>query len=454
VDDAPLSPVPLEVAVGAAPPVRRSLLLNTFYAIGGTGFYSACQLGVLVLLAKFATPEIAGQYFFALAIATPVVLFCGLELRGAFVADVGNQFSFGTYRRLCELMMVPAAVVLLGFMLWEVARGSPASYLLILGGVFAAKIIWAIAEVGWGTYQRRERLNLLAGTVGLRALTLILPFAVLLPLFSWLCHGERLAPTRLADGTALAIVLHALGVLAVLLFFDGPRVANPQLWNLGVKRGDLGALFVQTFPLGVVALIINLCDTLPRIVIEAQPGGKAQLGYFGSLAYITLAGNLVIIQAAAAAANRFSQYYNTDVRAFLRLAGLLSAAAVGVGAVVLTVAWFFGGPILRVLYTPDFARYEGEFRIIVIAHCLALLTNVFGTATTQMRLFWVQVPVQIITLASTAVAAILLISGENLVRGAAYTILVRAAVQLVFYTACVGLGLALRGRILRERGVQ
>lgn len=434
------------------PPRRRSLATNTVYAVGGTGFYHVCQLGVLMLLAKFATPEISGQYFLALAIATPIVLFCGLELRGAFVADAGGQFAFGTYRRLCELAMAPAAGALIAYVIWQAACGTAPAYLLILAGVFAAKIVWAIAEVGWGTYQKRERLDLLAGSVGLRALTLIVPFAIFLPLLHWLCTTGRLGPSHLAYGTALGVLGHAVGVLAVLLLFDNPRVLDARQWELRTTGAALGRLAVQTFPLGVVALVINLCDTLPRLVIESQPNGKAQLGYFGSLAYITLAGNLVIIQTAAAAANRLSLYYRTDVRAFCRLGGLLTAAALGVGVSVLVIAWLFGGWILRVLYTPAFAQFEREFLLIVFAHCLALLTNVFGTATTQMRLFWVQVPVQLLTLVSTAAAALLLIPGDQPVLGAAYTTLVRASVQLVLYWTCVALGLAFRRRIVGGGG--
>lgn len=443
--------VGLDVALGRVPSVPRPLLANTLWAIGGSGFYHACQLGVLVLLAKFASPEIQGQYFLALAIATPVVLFFGLELRGALVADAGNQFTFGAYWVLRGLTMLPATVVLLGFLVWQaVFWEAHASYLIILGGVFAGKIVWSLAEVGWGTFQRRERLDLLAASVGLRGLALILPFAAFLPLYGWLADSERISPSRLADGTALAVSLHALGVTLALFLFDRPRVLDPRCWDLSVTTRQLRALALQTFPLGVVALIVNLCDTLPRILIESQPEGKACLGYFGALAYITMAGNLVIIQAGTAAANRLSLYYQRDLRAFLRLGVLLAALAVALGAAVMFVALVFGRWILTLLYTTEYAQFETEFHIIVFAHCLALLTNIFGTATTQMRLFWVQVPVQAITLVCTVAAALLLIPGPTPVLGAALTALVRALVQLVLYAACVGLGLAARGRILQR----
>ncbi len=435
--------------VSAADEPRRPLLHGTLWAVGGTGFYYACQLGVLVLLAKLASPSIQGQYILALALATPVVLFLGLELRSAFVSDAGQQFPLSTYLALRRRSLIGAAVVLLGVLAWQAAGTEPStSYLLILAGVFAARIFWAWAELGWGVYQRRERLDLLGVSVGLRGVALLTPFALLLPLYAWLKASGHIAPQRLADGAALAALAHALIFAALWLMFDRPRVVGTA--SLPASRGSAGAssslraLALQTLPLGVVALVINLCDTFPRVVIERQPDGRALLGYFGALAYITLAGNLVVIQASTAAAHRLALFYQQDFRAFLRLGARLIGTAAAIGVGVLIIAVLFGHWILSTLYTADYARFETEFRIIVLAQCLALLTNVFGAATTQMRLFWLQVPAQVLTLLSTVIAALILIPGPRPVLGAAETILVRALVQFVLYGGCVAVGVARR----------
>jgi hypothetical protein len=205
-------------------------------------------------------------------------------------------------------------------------------------------------------------------------------------------------------------------------------------------------------PLGLVVLLINLCDTLPRVTIEHQPDGKALLGYFGALVFLTMAGNLVVVQAATAAASRLAYGYQYDFPAFLRLGASLTGLAAVIGGVVLSTAVLCGRWILTILYTADYACFEPEFRIIVLANCLALLTNVFGVATTQMRLFWVQVPAQGITLVATVAAAVMLIPGPHVVHGAALTMLVRASVQFALYGICAGLGVLVRARRVREDG--
>jgi O-antigen/teichoic acid export membrane protein len=379
----------------------------------------------------------------ALAIATPVVLFFGFELRGALVADAGRQFTFGTYQALRMILLIPATLALGAVLLAKALSTPHRATVLIFLGVFALRLLWSLAEVGWGTFQRRERLDLLAWAAAWRGLAILLPFALLLPACSALIAQGRLAPEHRADAAAVALLLAVAGVALILWRFDWPRVRDPRLWDLSFTGAALRALAWQTLPLGVVALVINLCDTFPRWLFHALPDGAAQLGYFGSLAYITLAGNLVIIQAANAAAHRLAVYYQTDLRRFLRLGAMLLILAGLVGAAVLVIAMLAGAWILRMLYTPDYAQFETEFQLIVLAHALALLTNVFGVATTQMRLFWVQVPVQLITLAATVAAAIWLIPGAP-VRGAALTALIRSGVQLALYAACVIGGIAMR----------
>jgi hypothetical protein len=60
-----------------------------------------------------------------------------------------------------------------------------------------------------------------------------------------------------------------------------------------------------------------------------------------------------------------------------------------------------------------------------------------------MRLFWIQVPVQIIVLASTTLAAVLLVPGDP-VRGGAWTLFIRAATHATLCAVCVLVGILRR----------
>ena len=366
----------------------RSLRTNVLYAVGGMGVFHACQFGVVVLLAKFAPPEVLGQLQFSIAVATPVVVFFSLELRGALIADAAGEFTFGTYRTLRFVTMSMAAVVLLGVGAWEYVGERNAAFTIILLGMCASKVVLSLAEIGWGLYQKRERLDLMAASACLRGVTMIVAFAVLVPLCYYLAQRGVIEPARIAQGAALAILTYALASLVILLTFDRRVLAARHDFDPTWTWDAVGRLARQTFPLGVVLVTLHLCNSVPQLVIERQADGKAALGHFGALATLTLVGNLLTFQAANAAANRLSSYFQFDLPAFGRLAGKLIAMAAAVGGVTLLIMLPFGEWLLRVLYRAEYAAYHAEFRIIVIAQCLALLTNVFGVLVTQMRLFW------------------------------------------------------------------
>jgi len=415
------------------------------------GIFYASQFVVIVLLAKFAPPDVLGQVEFSLAIATPIVLFCSLELRGALVADAANEFTFGTYRRLRSLTMTMAGVVLMGVAVWQAPRQPGLAYSIILVGMFASRIILSLAEIDWGIFQKRERLDLMAFSAGVRGLAMVAAFGALLPAFSCLRRLGAISAERAADGAALAVIIYALASVAWLLAFDRRQVAARADHDPDWTWPAVGHLARQTLPLGLVLLILHLCNSIPILLIEPQENGKAAVGHFGALSRLTLAGSLVVLQAANAAANRLAHAYQSDLRAFLRLAGKLLALALAVGLPLLLITLLFGEWLLRVLYRPDYATYFPEFKIIVLAQCLALLTVVFGVVTTQMRLFWLQVPAQLLVLASTAVAAWLLIPGGQPVRGGAWTVLIRSSVHVVLYAGCVLAGILLRPWLLARQ---
>ena len=423
------------------------------YAVGGMGLFQACQFGMIVLLAKLTPAEVLGQVQYSLAVATPIILFFSLELRGALLADAAGEFSFATYQRLRYLTGGIAGTILLAFAIWEYAHERNLAYALIFVGMTGAKLVLSFAEVIWGLFQKRERLDLMAASAALRGAALLVAFLALVPAARWLEQRGTISAEQLAFGPAAAIWLYVGASLAILLSFDRRHLHRRKINNAPATWNAIWRLARHTFPLGLVLLMLHLCNSIPPLAIEAEPGGKAALGHFGALATVTIAGNLAIFQAANAAANRISAFYQTDLRAFLRLAGALLGLAALLAGALLAIALPFGQPLLRILFRADYAAYYPEFCIIVGAQCIALFTNVLGVLVTQMRLFWVQVPAQVIILAGTFIAAMWLVPGaDNLVRAGAWTVMVRSVIHVTLYTVCVLIGLIWRAR-LRQRGV-
>jgi len=116
--------------------------------------------------------------------------------------------------------------------------------------MFAARIIWTLAEVGWGVYQARERMDWLAFSMGLRGLATIIPFArtsaaVLLAAAQRACDaGAAGRCTALAVVPPRAGVCGGLGAVRSAAGRDGQRV------DLSTDRASVIALARQTVSAG------------------------------------------------------------------------------------------------------------------------------------------------------------------------------------------------------------
>lgn len=440
----------------------NSIKRNILYAVLGNGFLNVSRLAVLMLMAKAAGEfvdvgaEIQGIYTYTLtALAGPVILFCSLELRTVFVSDTLGEFTYGTYQALRTVGLTVAAVVLAAIVLVQYRSADSLPLLWLMLAVCASRIIFQTAEVCWGVFQRRERLGLMALSNALRGVLILFPFVVA---YRWLpalgvvkLHQLDEAQTRqsLLSLTAAGATAYALAWAGVWWFFDRRLVIAPGDVNLTWNWRDVWRLAQKTIPLGVVFLLIHLCDTVIQSFIKNAgiESGWASVGYFGTMKYITLITMFFIVQVNTAAGNRLALALRTDLRAFLRLALKVTAVALAIGVACIGAAWFHGRWFLRVVYTPEHAKYYAEFLLLIVAQSIVLLAAVFGTVTTYMRQFWIQVPVHLTVLLATAVAAWLFIRPENPVMGGVVAELVRSIAQAILYFGCVLVGLRCRRRL-------
>jgi len=440
--------------MGVAP--GHSLKRNVLYALIGNGVLNVSRFAVIALLAKFAGAEIQGTFTYtSIAWAVPVVLFCGLELRAAFVADAGGEFAFGVYRALRTVGMGVASVLLLGVVLWITRSEARGPLVWMMLAICAGRIVFHQAEIYWGVYQRRERLDLMAWSNALRGLAMLAPFAVLLVWPQLASRGEprKATPEHLMQVAAWAFSIYVVAWAAIWWFYDRRLVVGHADVDLSWNWSALAKLAKQTLPLGLVFLLINLCETVTQWFVKRAAGseGWAELGYFGAMRYVTLGATFLMVQVSTAAGNRLANYYQRDMGSFVRLATKLVGMAIALGGTILVATWLFGEWFLRAVYTVRYAEHYREFLILVLAQAVALPAVVFGFATTHMRQFWIQVPVQVSVLTVTAIAGALLVQAENPVRGGAWTMLVRAGTQAVLYFGCVLIGIRWRNRIVASR---
>ncbi len=374
----------------------------------GQGAYAAAQWATVALLARLGSPEAVGQYTLGLGLVNPLFLLLGLQLRSVQATDAGEARPFGEYFSLRALTMLLLLLVTVGL---AALYPQVAGVVLWLG---LAKALEGLSDVTYGLMQRQERLDWVSRSGLLRG---VLGLGLLAALFA-------------ATGS---VTLGAAGIaaagLAVLVFHDLPlarRLAPGGWWTRHIPA-DLPRL---ALPLGLVMGLVSFGTTLPRLFLE-HAHGSAAVGVFSALSHVTAAGSIVVVALGTALTTRLSQLFAAGERAgFVRLTLGLTGAAALFGAGLMLLALVAGGPLLGLLYGPDYAAEGRAFVWLTLGGALSYLASCAGFAVTAARRFREQLPLFGAVTVILALACAWLIPPHGVI-GAAYAGLIGAGAQLV-----------------------
>jgi O-antigen/teichoic acid export membrane protein len=401
-----------------------SLRWNFSWTFVGNVVYSACQWGMLVLLAKIGNPQMVGQYGLGMAIATPVLAFSSLQIRAILTTDVSERIHFGEYLGFRLLTTLLSLVVITGIAF----RSGHAIPVIIAIGV--AQAIEMVADLYWGRMQFHDNMDRIAKSMIVRG---VLGLAAMAAAVYW-THSVLWGALALVFARAAVLVGYDMTKRAQLLPRATPSQAEAVLpagtnalrprWSLSVQS----ELLRTSITLGVIAALVSLLPNLPRYFIVGSQGERA-LGIFTATAFLVSSGNLIVTALGQSAFVPLAKYYAAgDLRRFkLLLAKLLGIVAVlGLGGIA--VSMLFGKILLTLLYRPEYAEHTDLLVAMMIGGGLSYLSSLMGSAVTATRCFTRQIPLLAIAVASTAVASKFLIPSHGLL-GAAIAVIITSTVM-------------------------
>ncbi|GGL75102.1 hypothetical protein GCM10010840_11500 [Deinococcus aerolatus] len=353
--------------------VGLSLGRNISWTLAGNIVYAACQWGMLVLLARLASPDIVGQYSLALAVSAPIYMALNLQLRGVQATDAAQEFHFGDY-----LILRLITTVLALFVLAVLIKDYAAEVRLVIGLIGISKAFESISDVLYGRMQARERMDIIARSTLIKG-----PLSLLTLLLGFLWGG--------LPGAAAAL---AIGWLLLLLAYDLPnarRLSTAQDLQMG-GTSVMWRLFKVALPLGVVMGLLSLSANIPRYEIESTLGTSA-LGVFSALAYLMVALGVVVSAVGQAASPRLARHAADDeISAFWQLLQRMLLGGLLIGLAGIVGAALFGQSILRLLYGAVYAQDLPLFIWLMVAAAVSYLAAFMGFGMTAARRFREQVP--------------------------------------------------------------
>ena len=406
-------------------PSSLSLRQNFSWTLSGNLAYTACQWGIVIVLAKLGSPVLVGQFALGLAVTAPIFIFLNMQLRSVQVTDAHGQFRFGDYLglRLATVFIALNLIVMIAFAVHS--RRQTALVIIFLG---MAKGFESLTDIFYGLIQRRQRMDRIAksmmmkGLVSLTALSLAVYY------------------TRSAVWGAAAL---ALAWAAVLLAYDIPsgswvagissRFPAEALWPRWDKK-RMRSLTWLALPLGFAVMLVSLNSSITRYFIQGYLGER-QLGIFAAIAHVQAAAATVedaIAQSSLPHLSRFYASNNSEAFRTLLLQLLLSGAALGVCAV--TIAAAVGRPILTIIYGPEYAGNAEVFFWIMTAIGVSFLASFMLYGVTAARYFRSQLPLSLIITFSNLIACVWFIPKYGIL-GAAYTLLLTALARAVLAAA-------------------
>jgi O-antigen/teichoic acid export membrane protein len=392
------------VLTQARKPLALSLRANFAWTFVGNVIYSGCQWGGLVVLAKLGSPELVGQYSLGLAIAMPVLMFAMLQLRPVIASDVREEYRFGDYLGFRIITTIVASLVIL--VIPAVLHNGPKqTSLIFLVGLSQA--VESISDVYYARLQFIHRMDriaksqILRGPLGLLVMGAAVYFTgdVL-----WGVAGLVLTRILILVGYDLRLQTQSTHPLSSSAG-DQERTRLKEILRPHWDMTKMGKILWLSFPLGLVALLLNLNTNIPRYFIEWRLGAH-ELGIFAAIAFLMTAGNLLVFALAQSAFVRFAKSYADGNRQdFLSVLFKLLGVGTVLGAAGMLAAWIAGPEVLRILYRPEYASHSGLLVWFMLVAWISYLSQFLGTAITAARLFAHQIPLNAAAALSIAVGS-------------------------------------------------
>jgi O-antigen/teichoic acid export membrane protein len=363
-----------------------SLRANFTWTFIGSAVYSACQWGMLTVLAKLGSAEMVGQFSLGLAVTAPVIMLANLQLRTVQATDAQGEYAFGDYLGLRLLMTALALLVIAGVVLVSGYRAETAWVVLSVG---LSKAFEAVSDVFYGLFQRHERMELVARSQIVRGLLAL----AMLGIGVYLTGSALWGAVGLAVAWALTLGGYDVrnGVLILRVSARELPAAISRTVGLGTtlrprwEMRTLGRLIWLTLPLGIVMALASLDVNIPRYFIE-QHLGERELGIFAAIAYLPVAGRMVVIALGQSASPRLAKYCTSgDVAAFRTL--LLKLLSIGalLGVAGVLVALVAGSEILTLLYRPEYAEHADILVWAMLAGGIWYVASMLGYGATASR---------------------------------------------------------------------
>jgi O-antigen/teichoic acid export membrane protein len=413
-----MTPATIEAAATSLSLGEATVRRNIASTLAGNLVFSGSQWLITVLIARLGNMAMVGQYALGLAVCVPIFAFTGLQMRAVQATDCTGVYRFSDYltvRVAGTVFALVAVAAVTCLMPWR------RDTVLVVLAVACAKAVDSFSDVLYGLFQLRDRLDLIARGMSIRAVSGLIALTLSMVVF----HSAAAAVTALA---ALWLAVLLIYERPIALRMDGGRRSAP---GLRAVVATCKRLAVLCLPLALVLLLLSASTSLPRVILERH-AGEQSLGVFSAVAAMSGAIGLLYSALGQTALPRLARMFASNRQQFRTTIARMMIFSAAVGLAMLAGAWCWGVRAVTMVYGRQGGVTAELVTGLVAVGVLSNTSSLLGAGLTASRRFWSQLVAALVILLVTAAVGAWLIPGWG-ARGAMYAGLAGACFQIVAY---------------------
>jgi len=382
-------------------------LKNIGYTFGGNLVFAFIKWLILILIVRFTTPEEVGNYTFAIALTTPLLLFVNMRLRLRYVVE--DNLSFKNVKSLRNILNIFCFILI--FFMGIVFFQNYIEYIVLVAMI---KILDLQSEIYYSILHKKQNFKAISLMQLGKSIVIITTFFLVL---------------ILSENVLLSLITQIFVQILWLFFIERKSTRYIKFEENEINKKIVYTIFLTGIPLGIVQLLNSYNILVPRYVIESILSVK-MVGIFASISYLLTIIDLFM--------NALSQNIIVNVKNniengnFIKLKRFINKGVFIVSLVLVLVLiipiYFTSKPIINIVYGEMYAEHSDIFNIVAISIIFNFQGWIFDTVLMAFKVYKIQLVTSIITLLISVATSLVMISNYGLL-GAAISVVIIAFSQ-------------------------
>lgn len=345
---------------------NKSTLNKIIWNTIGTTLNSFSSMLFLLIITRINGIEISGVFSYAFSMCAIFQSIANYGGRNFQVSDYKKIFSDSEYFSSRFITLIISLIVTIVFLILSSDAFEITYFILI---VMLVKFTESFADVYYGIFQKNNRLDIVGKSYVLKnVLGIIIFFAI--------------------DIITKNIYYSVFSMLIVniIVFYLYDYIKVKKMENISITFFDKSVIVLKaSFGYFIYNFLILVISNIPRMTVYKYLS-KNELGYYGILIMIpsvmTLLGALIIspVLTDLTMLHNEKKFRNFDI-----LVRNLVIITLTISASCMIIAYFFGDPVLSLLYGISFEGYSVIFLIFIAAGTFNVLTVILSNLLTIYR---------------------------------------------------------------------